>query len=102
LNVHRLRGLEINPLEIFVLEHDVIPLLVIVTLDDLFPGNFLAVLLGNALVIDGAQIALAQQTKLKFFSSRGGIKSDGNINQPEADAAFPDCSRIQKYFACRR
>src|SRR5437870_4394617 len=98
LNIHRLRGLEIDMLEIFILEHDVFPLLVLVALHDLVPGNFPAILLGNTLVVNRTQIALAQQTKLEFLPSRSGIKSDRNINQTEADAAFPTCARHTKLF----
>ena len=60
LDVDGLSGLEINSLKIFILEQDVFPFLVLVTLNDLIPGHFLAVFFGNAFVIYGAQIALAQ------------------------------------------
>ena len=93
LNVHGLSGLEIYTLEIFILKHDIFPFLVLVTLHDLVPRNFLAVFFGDTLVIDRAQVALAQQTEPQFLASRSGIKSDGNVNQPEADAALPDCAR---------
>src|SRR5437879_2006105 len=98
LDIHRLRGLEIDTLEIFILEHDVFPLLVLVGLHDLVPGNFPAILLGTTLVVNRTQIALGQQTKLEFLPSRSGIKGDGNINQTEADAAFPNCARHIKLF----
>src|SRR6185295_3138730 len=91
LNIHCLGSLQINALKIFVLEHDVFSLFILITLDDLIPGNLLAVLFGNALVIYGTQIALAQQTKLELFPSRGRIESNRNVNETEANAAFPDC-----------
>ena len=93
LNVHRLGGLEINTLEIFVLQNHVLPLLVLIALHDLVPGDFLAILLCDAFVINGTQIALTQQTKLKFLASRRRIKSNRDVNQAEADAAFPDRAR---------
>src|SRR5262249_51929782 len=55
--------------------------------------NFLAVLLRDALVVNRAQVGLTQQTEPQFLASRSGIKSDGNVNQPETDAALPDCAR---------
>src|SRR6266498_1811549 len=94
--MHQLKN---DMLEIFILEHDVFPLLVLVALHDLVPGNFPAILLGNTLVVNRTQIVLAQQTKLEFLPSRSGIKGDGNINQTEADAAFPNCARHKNYFA---
>src|SRR5947199_299031 len=36
--------------------------------------------------------AFLQQTKLQFFAPRRRIKSDGDINEAKADAAFPDCA----------
>src|SRR5437660_919748 len=93
LNIYRLRRLEINPLKVLILQDNIFALLILIALHDLVPRNFLAVLFGDTLVIDRAQVALAQQTEPQFLASRSGIKSDGNVNQPEADAALPDCAR---------
>src|SRR5207245_3988454 len=75
------------------LKDDAFALLILITLDDLVPGNFLAVLFSDTLVVHRTQIALTQQAKLELFPTRGGIESDRNINETEADAAFPDCAR---------
>jgi hypothetical protein len=98
LNIDSLRGLQIDSLKIFILQNDVFSLLVFVAFHDLVPGDFLAILFGNTLVIHGTQIAFAQQTELEFLASGGGIKSDWDINQPEADAAFPDCACHTQLF----
>jgi hypothetical protein len=59
LNIHRLGGLQINTLKVFIPQHDVFPFLILVTFDDLVPVNLLAVLFGNTLVVYRAQIAFA-------------------------------------------
>src|SRR4029077_12616598 len=93
LNIHCLCGLQINAFKVFILKHDVFPLLVLVTFDDFVPRNFLSVLFGDTLVVYRTQIAFAQQAKLQLLPSRGGIESDWNVNETEADAAFPDGAR---------
>src|SRR5438132_3519053 len=101
LNVHCLCRLQINALKILVLEHDVFSLLILIPLHDLVPGNLLAVFFSDTLVVYRTQIALAQQTKLEFLTSRGGIQGDRNVNQTETDAAFPDCARHTNLFVWR-
>ena len=98
LDFHGLRCFQVDPLKILIFEHDVFPLFVFVTFHNFVPRNFLAVLFGDTLVIHRTQIAFAQQTKLEFLASRSGIKSDWNVNQPETDAAFPDCACHTQLF----
>ena len=93
LNIDRLGCFDINPVKVFFFQNDIFAFFVLVTFDDLVPRNFFAVLLRNTPVIHGTEIAFSQQTKLKFFAPRRRIKSDGNINEAKADAAFPDCAR---------
>ena len=101
LNIDRLGCFQIDALKILIFQHDVFPFFVFVALHDLVPGNFFAVLFGNTLVIYGTQIAFAQQTKLEFLAPCSGIKRDGNINQPEADTAFPDCAHTKLFRMSR-
>ena len=60
LDVDGLCRLQIDPLKVFVLEHDEFPLLVFVTLDDFVPRYFLAVGFRDAFVIDRAKILGSQ------------------------------------------
>src|SRR5437868_1152973 len=46
--------------------------------------------LGNFFVLDRAEIGGTELPETKFLFSRGRVNSHWNINQPEADAAFPD------------
>src|SRR5262245_40416765 len=92
LDVHGLSGFKINALEIFILEHDIFPLLVLVALHDLVPRNFLAVLFSDTLVAHGAQVAFAQKTKAELLSPGGRVQRDWYVDQAEADTAFPNCT----------
>ena len=90
LNVDRLRRFQIDALKVFVFEHDEFPFLVLVTFDDLIPGTSLPSFLGHAFVIDRAQVGLAQKPKLKLLPAGRRIQGDGDIDQTEADCAFPN------------
>src|SRR5207253_6705589 len=84
---------DLDPLEIFLVDDDELALFVFVSLDDLVPRDFFAILFGDAFVLDGAQIAAAEQLKLDLICRpRSGIETHRNIHQPEADGAFPDSS----------
>jgi hypothetical protein len=92
LNIDGLSRFKVDPLKILIFQHDVLPLFVFVTFNDLVPRNLLTVSFRHTLVIDWAQVVGPKQTKPEFLFSRGRIKSDRNIDQTEADAAFPDCA----------
>src|SRR5262249_6970720 len=64
--------------------------LVLEPFDDLIGRNFFHVDLGYLLVFDRAQVTHAELTKTQLLLARGGINGNRNINQPEADAAFPN------------
>ena len=54
LDIDGLIGSDLDPLEIFFADDDVLPLFVFVTLDDLLPRDFFAIFFSDALVFDGA------------------------------------------------
>ena len=80
LDVHGLCGLEIDMLEIFVLKHDVFPLFILVALDDLIPGNLLAVFFSDAFVINRAQIGLAQKAEVEFLAPRSWVERNRYVD----------------------
>src|SRR6202011_1245655 len=85
-----LRGLDIGALEIFVGEDDVLILVVLVALDDVFPVDFLAAFLAEPLVPHRREIALVEHGKLEFLAVFGRIELDRNLHQSEADGTFPE------------
>src|SRR5215469_15559325 len=92
LDVHGLSGFEVNSLKIFVLKHDIFPLFILVALDNLIPGNLLAVFFSDAFVINRAQIGLAQKAEVEFLPPRSWIECDWYVDQSKADAALPNRS----------
>ena len=84
-NVHTLRRFHVGAFEIFVFEHDEFSFFVFVTLDDLIPRHLLAVGLSDAFVINGTEIAGAQQPEFEFFTPRRRVQSDRDVDQAETD-----------------
>src|SRR5581483_10667708 len=91
-DVHGLRGLDVGAAEVLVREHDVAVLLVLVALDHLLPGHFLAGLLVHALVADRREVALVEHAEGELLLFLGRIQPDRNVHQAEADRAFPESS----------
>src|SRR4029077_8409897 len=79
----------------------VFPFFILVALDDLVPRNFPAVLFRDALVIHGTQVALAKKTKLELLLPSRWIQGDGNVNQAETDAPFPNCTHTKLFRTAR-
>src|SRR6202043_3602415 len=101
LDVHRLGRFEINALKIFVFQHDVFSFFILVAFDNLVPRNLPAVLFRDAFVIHGTQVALAKETKLELRLPSRRIQGDGNVNQTETDAPFPNCTHTKLFRTCR-
>lgn len=72
LDVHRLRGFDIHPREVVIVEHDELSFLILIAAHDVLPWHFLPIGLGRALVIDRAKVALAEKLKAQFLTSRRG------------------------------
>ena len=68
------------------------PAFVFVAFNDLICGNFLRVGFGHFLVLDRAVISSAQLAETEFLFSGRRINGNGNVNEPEADTAFPNWS----------
>src|SRR5262249_4453239 len=86
----RMRGLDPHLLEVLVFQHNVTAALVFEALYDLVAWNFLRVRFRHLFVSDGTEIAGTKLPETKFLLTRGRINRHRNINQSEADAAFPD------------
>ena len=84
-DVDRLRRLRIDLLEIFVGEHDVLALLVLVALDDLVPRYRFAVDAADALVLDAPFVFGVQQIKREIVGLHRRKELDGNRNEAEVD-----------------
>src|ERR1700688_1390086 len=102
LDVHRLRRFQIDALKIFVFQDDGLPFLVIITFHDLVPWHLFAVGFRDPFVIDGTQIFRPQQAKSKLLFPRRRIKGDGNVDETETDAAFPNCAHTQLFRTASR
>src|SRR5215831_5120355 len=89
-DVDRMRGLDAHLLEVLILHHNIATPLVFEALYDLVGWNFLGVGFCHLFVPDWAKVAGTKLPETKLLLPRGGINRHRNVNQPEADAAFPD------------
>jgi hypothetical protein len=83
-------GLDVGLLEVLLREDDVAILLVLVAADDLLPRHFLAGVLVDSPVADGREFAAVEEVESKLARILGRSKGDGNLEQAEAQGAFPD------------
>ena len=65
---------------------------------DLVGWNFLRVRFRHLFVFDRTEIAGTKLPETKLLLSRGGVNRHWNVNQPEADAAFPDGTHTRECF----
>src|SRR5437762_491426 len=93
-DVNGMRGLDPNLLKILILHDDITTALVFEALHNLIGWNFLRVGLRDLFVSDWAEIAGTKLPKAKLFLARGRVNRHRNINQPKADAAFPNRSHM--------
>ena len=89
-DVDRARPFERGALEVLIGEHDILSLGVLVSFDDLAPGNRLAVFGAYTLVLDGREVFGMEHSERDAISSDGGAQLDGNADESEADRSFPD------------
>src|SRR5436190_21905984 len=97
-DVDRMRGFDAHLLEVFILHHDIMTALEFEALYDLIGWNFLRVGFRHLFVSDRTEIAGTKLPETKLLLSGGGINRDWNVNQPEADAAFPDRTHTGQCF----
>src|SRR5262249_25676961 len=97
-DVDRMRGLDANLFEVLILHDNITTALVFEALYDLVGENLLRVRFRHLFVSDWTEIAGTKLPETKLLLSCGGINRDRNINQPEADAAFPDGTHTRNAF----
>ena len=88
-DIDRMSRFDPHLFKIFVAHNNIATLLVLVAFHDLIGRHFLHVGLGHFFVFDRAQIGFAQLPKTEFLFASGRINRDRNVDQAEADAAFP-------------
>src|SRR5690606_12505214 len=79
--------------ELFVREDNIAVLLELIAADDVLPGDFLTVGLGDALVADRRMVVLAQLLELRRLRLGGRVHAHRDRDQAEVDRALPDGSR---------
>src|SRR5947209_1062120 len=82
-------GFDPHLFEVFVTQNDVAAFFVFESFYDLISRNFLQVGFGDFFVFDRAQVGLAQLPKTELFFTGSRVNRNRNVNQAEADAAFP-------------
>ena len=100
-DVDRVRGFDPHFFEILVAQDHIAPALVLETFYNLIGRHFFHVGLGDLLVFDRAEIGLAQLPKTELFFAGRRINGDRNINEAEADAAFPSWTHNQSPLLAR-
>src|SRR6266545_4594104 len=86
-------GLYGNRGEVLVLEHDVLVLLVLVSLHDVLEGNFLAIGGAHPLVLDAPVVLVVELVEAKRLLLRRWEQADRDGDQAEGDRSFPHGSR---------
>src|SRR4029077_2258247 len=88
-NIDGMCGLDPHLLEVLVLHYNVTAALVLEAFYDLVGGNFLRGRFRHLLIFNRAEIAGTKLPKTNLLFTRGWINRHRDINQPEANAAFP-------------
>src|SRR6267378_1430440 len=94
-DVNGMRGLDSDLFKILILHHNIMAAFVFEALYDLVGRNFFRVRFRHFFVSDWAEITGTKLSKTKLFLARSRINGHWNINQTEADAAFPDRSHME-------
>jgi hypothetical protein len=91
-DVDRLRRLDVGPLEVLLLDHDVLAVGVLVALDDVVPLDDLLGAAVKPLIAHRAHVAAIEQVEVDVVARLGGVQTDGDLHQAEADRTFPNCA----------
>src|SRR5262249_59987579 len=68
-------------------------LLVLVALDEIFPGDRMAVADAHALEPDRGFVSRVEQAEVRPVIADRRVQLDGDVHQAERDRAFPESSR---------
>src|SRR6266403_2366612 len=83
-------GLDADLGKILLLEHDIMPALVLEPFHDLVRGNLFLVHFRHLLILDRAQVGGPELTKTELLFPGRRINSYRNVNEAKADTALPD------------
>src|SRR6266404_5190169 len=91
-------GFDPDLLKILVTQNNIAAPFVLESFNDLIGRDFFRVSLRNLFILDRAKIGGAELTKADLLLARGRVDSHRNVNQPKADAAFPDGTHMADYL----
>src|SRR5215470_10536367 len=97
-DIDGMRGFDAHLLEVLIFHHNVPTAFVFKAFHDLIGGNLLRVGFRHFFVFDRTEIAGTKLPETKLLLSRGWINGHGNVDQPKADAAFPDGAHTRECF----
>src|SRR5215475_9027110 len=97
-DVDRMCGFNAHLLEVLIFHHNITTALEFEALYDLVGWNFLRVRFRHLFVSDRTEIAGTKLPETKLLLACGRINRHWNVNQPEADAAFPDGTHTRECF----
>src|SRR5439155_7486551 len=89
-DVDRMRGFDPHLLEVLVFHYNVAATLVLKAPYDLVGRNLFRICFRDLFVFDWTKITGTKLPETKLLLARGRIKRHGNIDEPEADTAFPN------------
>jgi hypothetical protein len=91
-DVDRVRELDVEPVEIFVLDRDVPALLDLEPANDLVGRNRFAAVLADLLVADRRQVAAVEEVEAEFLGLGRRVHAHGHADEAERDRPAPDRS----------
>ena len=93
-DVDGVSGLDSNLLEILLFHDDITAAFVLEAFYDLIGRDFFGIGLSHLFVFDRAEIARSKLPETNLLLTRGRVNRHRDINQPEANTAFPDRTHI--------
>src|SRR6266567_4713072 len=90
-------GFDPDLLKILVTQNNIAAPFVLESFNDLIGRDFFCVSLRDLFVLDRAKIGGTELTKTDLLLARGRVNSHRNVNQPEADATFPNRTHMADY-----
>lgn len=91
-DVDSLCRLGVRQPQVFVAEHNILAIGILVAFDDMVPGDFLAGALVVALEADRREVPLVQHGQVQVVRLHCLVQLHRDMHQAETDCAFPECS----------
>src|SRR5215467_1112519 len=93
-----MRGLDSHLFEVLIFHHNITAALVFESFYDLVCWNFLGVCFRHLLISDRTKIAGTKLPEAELLLAGGWVNGNRDVNQAEADAAFPDGTHTRECF----